>query len=331
MYDIAVIVPVFNGEKTIKRCIDSILNQKLKNFKVYVVNNASTDKTSQVLQQYATSRVEILDTKIKGASAARNTALEIISSKYVTFVDADDYVDKDYLGNLYRGIMATDADMSISGIRILSEDDNLIDCNSFKRQIFSSKQAILEVLKEEGPQGFLWNKLFKTEIIKKYGLRLDTQINMAEDLLFCVEYMMKVKKVAVLDTVDYNYVQYSNSLSYTANMQNTSDSYIIGYSDYISALLKIQKLVCEYDKQIKIEVGARVCRACEDFLRTMRLNGFSNKEEIRNVKKVITKNLKYIVISRQTKLSRKLNFIVALWMPDLELIMDRKRFRKNED
>lgn len=122
---ISVIVPAYNAEKTINRCLESIVKQTISNFKVYVVNDGSTDSTATILDNYKNDgRFNIIHISNSGVSAARNTALQLVDTDYVTFIDSDDYVDKNYLQDLIGGFVDEDIDMVATDRKYLNEDLN---------------------------------------------------------------------------------------------------------------------------------------------------------------------------------------------------------------
>jgi len=182
MVKITIVVPVYNAEETIKRCLDSILNQTFTEFLVVIVNDGSTDKTKDILNDYNDKRIIIINQENEGAGFARNKALEIIKTKYVTFIDADDYVDKDYLKQLYENIKKADADIACC---------NRID-DKEKIQIFNREEALKNLLCLKEKYGVcIGAKLFKYSLIK--NIRFDD--NHFEDIKFILTCFLNSKKV----------------------------------------------------------------------------------------------------------------------------------------
>ena len=115
---VSVIIPVYNAEKYIAKCINSLIEQTLQNFEVIVVNDGSTDNTPDILKELAKedSRIIVINQSNQKQGAARNRGLEIAKGKYITFVDADDWLDLDYLERMYQAIIEDKADIAVSGL-----------------------------------------------------------------------------------------------------------------------------------------------------------------------------------------------------------------------
>lgn len=126
MCDISVIVPAYNEEKRIKKCIDSILNQTFKNFELIIVNDGSTDNTDLIVRQYLNTdkRIKYIDSKNEGQGAARNKGILQAKSKYITFVDSDDTIENNMLELLYNEMIMKKADVVICDLYKIIENTN---------------------------------------------------------------------------------------------------------------------------------------------------------------------------------------------------------------
>ena len=152
MIDISVIVPVFNSEKTLNRCLDSILNQTFKNFEVICVNDGSQDNSGQILNEYKMKdeRIKVIEQKNKGLSGARNTGINLAKGKYVTFIDSDDWIEINTFEKIKENI-----DKKYDVIRIDYTSNDNIEKNKkiYKNELLDFKkiheQFIPKVLKGE--------------------------------------------------------------------------------------------------------------------------------------------------------------------------------------
>ena len=153
---ISIVVPAYNAEKTIKRCLDSIIEQTISNFKVYVVNDGSTDSTAKILDNYKSDRrFNIIHISNSGVSIARNKALGLVETDYVTFIDSDDYVDKNYLQDLIGGFVNEDIDMVATDRKYLNEDLVSLVTLRYDFGIYNASDGINILLNENGPQGYI--------------------------------------------------------------------------------------------------------------------------------------------------------------------------------
>ena len=208
---VSIIIPAYNAEKTIKRCVESILNQTYKNLEVIVINDGSKDRTLDVLKNVVDSRVKVITKDNGGASSARNDGLKASKGKYIAFCDADDFYDKNYLSKL---------------ISLFEKDVCLTSCNftrskrkkiNFRKTIktFSTTDAIGELFTDKTLFVCLWNKIFLKKYLENVFFQEDTK-NFGEDLCFCYSYLKKCPedyKVKYTNEKLYHYVKTKSSLS----------------------------------------------------------------------------------------------------------------------
>lgn len=223
MPKLSVIIPAYNVEDEIKKCIDSILNQTFNDFEIIVINDGSRDSTLKILNDtYKNNKkIKIYDQTNIGPALTRNKGIALSNSKYIMFIDSDDYVDKNYLMAYISEIIKCDYDMVIGG---------------YKRIINNKVTSILRLKKGEfskylvtGPVCRIVKKSFLDE---NKILFLDT--NSSEDIFFNVTVYNKTRKIGIIDNIDYNYVFHSNSLSNTAHKGLKSDIKILDLLDKIN-------------------------------------------------------------------------------------------------
>lgn len=210
---ISVIIPAYNSEKTIARCLKSVCEQKLKEIEIIVVDDGSTDKTSEIVSTFALldHRIKYIKKKNGGVSSARNCALDVATGKYIAFLDSDDYVLPDIYSTMLK-YMNQGADLLISGYKIALNNSSIVDICPNKQAVESSDWR--EKFGETFTQ-FLWNtpwnKLFQREkIIHKF----DPQKKLGEDLKFVLDYVTIGSKVIYCPEALYvNDKSNENSLS----------------------------------------------------------------------------------------------------------------------
>ena len=163
MAQISVIVPVYNTEKYLHRCIDSILAQTYTDFELLLINDGSTDESGEICDEYAKkdSRIVVIHKVNEGVSIARNTGIKRSSSKYITFIDSDDYIANDMIEQLYIALHNTESDISVCNFQSkLPLDAD----NDFKVKTYSSMQALKEILIERKFCTSACAKLYKTKL-----------------------------------------------------------------------------------------------------------------------------------------------------------------------
>lgn len=212
---ISVIVPIYNNEKYIDRCIASIVNQTIDKIEILLVEDGSTDNSLELCKKWATkdNRIKIIHQENKGVSAARNSGLEIAKGKYIGFVDSDDYIEKEMYEMLLKAInIDKKIDLAVCDIK---DDNNSVESNTEVFEIIDKKN----VISAKFPLGgYVWNCIYKREIILKNLIKFDPKITYGEDMIFFVNYIKNINNnnVAHVKLGLYNY-------SITENSINNSD------------------------------------------------------------------------------------------------------------
>lgn len=224
--EISIIIPVYNQEKYLGQCLDSILAQTFFNFEVILIDDGSTDDTASICEEYVQrdSRFRLIRKTNGGVSSARNVGIEHALGKYVTFVDSDDRVPNNSLEN-HINQFADNVDMTLGSFMACSEngqeeyrvgirENGLVPVNRCLFDFTPNGQ--------EDWQRYLWNRMMRLSIIKEYNLRFNEKIAYKEDGLFLVQYLLKCKgKVAYFSDIVYCYCQNSSSAMGSLNSGHT--------------------------------------------------------------------------------------------------------------
>lgn len=178
MKKVSIVIPVYNVEKYIRECLDSIINQTYKNLEIILVDDESKDKSGIICDEYALkdSRIKVVHKKNGGAASARNIALDLLTGDYIAFIDSDDYVASQYIEYLVQYLEQNNADISICSYYDLYTD-NMIQ-HDLVDKTFTKKQY-LENFLGDWTSGILWNKLFKKKLLEHVrfieGRRIDDE------------------------------------------------------------------------------------------------------------------------------------------------------------
>lgn len=227
---ISIVVAVYNAERTLKRCIDSLLSQTYQKTEIILVNDCSTDSSPDICKKYQEDNdniVVISNLVNRGVSFTRNEGIRASNGRYICFVDSDDYVDPKYLEVLY-GYCVRYNTLPICGFDFY----DLIDEKTIKKHQWSEGNGIVTLdkifkLSDEIHLGALWNKMFDNEIIKSNQIRFDEGLSMGEDTRFTLEYISRANldKVYVTTETLYNYIRYSkNSLMDNFGLNGIEDA-----------------------------------------------------------------------------------------------------------
>lgn len=207
---ISIIVPIYNAEKYLNRTINSILTQTYDNFELLLVDDGSTDKSSLICKQYVVKdeRIHYYLKENGGPSSARNIGIKNSKGQFISFVDADDVVKPNFLETLLIPYQKNSGlDLIIASYK---KNDNKV---ILPDKLVNNYQAIMDVCRKDYTMGYVVNKLFRASVIRKYQLKFDENFDFSEDLLFTINYLLKVKNVQYVSVIIYYYLFQPGSLS----------------------------------------------------------------------------------------------------------------------
>jgi glycosyltransferase involved in cell wall biosynthesis len=248
---VSVIIPVYNVEKYLRRCIESVLAQSYTNFEIILIDDGSTDSSGQICDEYAmiNNRIKVYHKGNAGVSSARNLGLRYAEGKWIVFVDSDDYVKKDYILHLIQD-SSDDIDLVISyaiidryGIVEVEQYSlaNIDDCN------FDILFLQYKIYWHTSP----WGKLFRKDIIDILGLTFCEGMHISEDLVFLYTYLTKCHQIKITGKSDYYYF---------ATQEMSLTHRIYSYESEVLAYTKVTEAV----KTLINAKNIRNIEACED-------------------------------------------------------------------
>lgn len=213
---VSIIVPVFNAEKFLRRCVDSILSQEYTDFELILVNDGSKDSSGAICDEYAEqdSRVRVIHKENTGVSDSRNQAIAMAQGIYLQFLDSDDWMTPDATKLLVRAATENNCDMVIADFyRVIG--DRLSPKGDIEEEGVLTREEFAAHMMENPADfyyGVLWNKLYRRDIVEKHHLRMDTDINWCEDFMFNLEYIRHAHVFYALHAPIYYYVKTKGSL-----------------------------------------------------------------------------------------------------------------------
>lgn len=219
MPQISIIVPVYNVEDYLERCIDSILSQTFIDYELILIDDGSTDSSGKLCDQYAKKdkRIRVFHKVNEGVSKARNLGLDVAKGNYISFVDSDDYIKKDCLMVLFKSITENDYDCVSMDFSMIGNDENKDVLHQHDIYSFSDDKELFNHIVQKVLQGKtgweIWSRLFKADIIRRFDIRMcETCNDFAEDLSFFLTYLLHCKKVCNIDYIGYYYFQREKSM-----------------------------------------------------------------------------------------------------------------------
>ncbi len=272
---VSVIVPVYNVEQYISKCIESIQLQTYKELEIILVNDGSSDQSGKICDDYAKAdeRIRVINIENGGVSNARNCGLNTASGKYIAFVDGDDTIKSDYIEYLYKTLKTYDVDcvncateyiyesktvnkaesLNIGNVKILTNRE-AVDAVCYLQQVFASYDMAA-----------IWGCLYKKDLIG--DTRFDTNIKIGEDFLFKFSVFQKVDKIACISNQGYNYLIRSDSAMRTGydvqkvesirvlsrNVDNVANTYKVGYISRIVNIAIVVLFMIPIEKKYDVE------------------------------------------------------------------------------
>ena len=233
---VSIVLPVYNGEKTLERCVESILNQTYRDFELLLIDDGSQDGTAALCDRYGTAdlRVRVFHQKNAGVSASRNLALDQARGTYLQFVDCDDWITPDATRVLVQAAQEHDCDLVIAdfyrvvGDRVSRKGD-IDETGVMDREEFA---ACMMEDPADFYYGVLWNKLYRAKLVQEQKLRMDSQLSWCEDFMFNLEYLRCARRIFALQVPIYYYVKTKGSL--------------VSQSMSLTKTVRMKRLVFEY-------------------------------------------------------------------------------------
>jgi glycosyltransferase involved in cell wall biosynthesis len=287
---ISIIVPIYNTECFIRKCIDSIINQTYKNFELILVNDGSTDNSGLICDEYAKkdNRIKVFYKQNGGVSSARNLGLRNCIGKWVTFIDSDDFISLNYLTNLLSNISGEQ--IVLSGYKSYNKSGRLIMQSEYKTVSFSVSTKQIYLLDSLLLYGTPWGKLFRNEIIQANHIRFDERLSLHEDHLFFFTYLQYTKKIGVKNDRDYFYIDHEDGKSLSRRMIVPYESKFLAYillKESLKSLMIAWSInIADYSKVknfiIRLYIGSVIMAYTTKTSKKERLELFSkmNREEI---------------------------------------------------
>lgn len=211
MVKVSVIIPIYNTEKYLKKCLNSLIHQTLSDIEIICVNDGSTDKSIDILRNFASQdhRIKIIEQENKKQGAARNAGMKIAQGEYIGFVDSDDWVDLDYFEKLYISAIKHKADISLgTNVRI--------NKNIFKKRLNIKEENVYISLQDKLDVNIQWknpcptNKIYKKTLFEKYDIKWPEGVY-CEDKIFTLKAVYYANAVVSVPNVNYYYYKNPSS------------------------------------------------------------------------------------------------------------------------
>lgn len=315
MVSLSLVVPVYNMEKYLSRCMNTLLFQTSNNYEIILVNDGSTDNSGSICDEYGKkypNLIRVIHKENGGLSSARNAGICEARGKFVVFPDPDDWVEFDYVEQFLKLQKEVDADLVCTGYFVNYDDRQLSALSNQKKEIFNGKEAQRALLISPKMSGFAWNKIYRLDIIKKHNLHFLDDVGTTEDLDFVYRHLKYCNRI-VFDPNQRTYHYYQREGAATRS----------GFTVHkMNSLHTYEKIMADTDD---VELRS----AAKDEFVTMSVNllwMYENSEtENKALKKQLLINIKdnltEYMKSKNYGIGRKMQALLALLSPKIYCIL----------
>lgn len=215
MTKLSIIVPVYNVEKYLPKCLESLIKQTLKDIEIICVNDGSMDNSLTILKEFASkdSRIRIINNQHQGVAKTRNTGIEQSTGEYIGFVDSDDYIDIDFFEKLYNSATKSNSDIAIASILKHKNFFNIYNAKYTKEETAITIQDKIKLCEDKKHFFFYaWNKIYHSGFIKENNIKF-SEGQIYEDVMFAIKALYYSNKIISVYGTKYHYIEHENSLT----------------------------------------------------------------------------------------------------------------------
>lgn len=279
---VSIIIPVYNGEKHIKNCLEQVLKQTYKNIEVIVINDGSTDSTESILKKVSKNdyRIKVINKKNTGVSDTRNIGISISNGKYILFLDSDDSFELDAIEKIMKKKNNLDIDMLIYGFTVKGSKNRLNDTQVLKKMenSFGNKKEIIKsiISTNNNIYGYIWRALYSKSLLVNNNIKFPIDIKISEDYMFFLNAIYNSKNILIDSNEYYIYNLNESSMSTKYVPTLLDDMLFVNNWMYNNIVLEDSQLIKGY-----------YCCMCNTYLRFV-------QNEIRNKNTGIISKMQYI-------------------------------------
>lgn len=315
--EISIIVPVYNVEKYLGQCIESVLDQTFSDFELILIDDGSNDRSVEICDKYANkdSRIRVIHKANEGVGVARNIGLDLCEGRFICFLDSDDYLEKDYLEYLYSKIEDSDYDFVSCTANFVDENGKFIACNDYElNELEINKGNVFDIyMKSNMIEDAVWNKIYRREIFK--DLRYVEGL-IYEDSEIIIRLLKRINKALFTKAYKYNYrIRQGSILNYQdSNIENKK--FNIKKIDLLTVYVLILREL--KDTQYEQFYVRQILFTCSKLWSDSRISTTEEKKKSRKVIKKYYKNYKKYLFHRgMFSLKEKCYIILNIYIGDL--------------
>lgn len=309
---VSIIVPIYNMEEFLPRCLESLLRQTYSNIEILLVNDGSTDSSGKICNDFEKAypdKIKVIHKKNGGLSSARNTGMIYARGKYIIFPDPDDWTEPDYIQKGMMLLHEYEADCVCLGYYVEYENKSISVNSNAPLRCMDSNEAKRALLMPPAMYGFAWNKLYNLEIIRTHQLEFLDDVGTTEDLDFTFRYLAYCNKICFApEERVYHYYQRFNAATH-GKFSNKKVESIRTYEKMISNSNGDKKLIMVAENEI--------CNTSINLIWLYKRDKFDDEQSWCTLRNYLKKYLKVYMKSNNYNVGRKLQALLAYFLPDL--------------
>ena len=318
---VSIIVPVYNVEKYIERCIESIINQTYKNLEIILVDDGSIDKSINICKKYSKidNRIVIIEQENKGVSSARNTGIKNSHGDFIGFVDPDDFIEPNMYKILINNVLKYNCNVGVCGVRNIEDITGKLIEETIQQEdkILNNEEFWKKLLNGKDMPSSVWNKIFKRDIIK--DIMFDENMKIGEDFKWIFEVFRRNKELLVYNTTEilYNWIKRQSSA-----IQGKK------YNIDIEKSIELTYEIGEFIKNTYPEIYIYSIK-CSIYANLQAIGHCKNKQDKKKIKKRINKLKLIFLKAKEIEKKDKIKFIIKFYLTIVyKIILKFKLYRK---
>lgn len=307
---ISVVVPIYNSEVTVERCIRSLICQSHRNLEIILVDDGSTDSSTHICESFvrADGRVRLIRTENRGASVARNIGILAANGRYIAFCDSDDYTDEQWLSELSELAQRSGADIVVCGYELLGQKKKAYPFSQNIAGCVAGETAMLAVLTHRGCGGYLWNKLFRRDLLRNN--LLDESLHFCEDMYAVISCLNDGASMFFINKPLYHYCFRSGSLSNDFSEKSLSILAAYEKAASLNVTERIRQLLYARRTEAAANLSVNALRCgFRNIAAELKVAAFAGK--------------KYLLRNRDITFFEKIRFVIKLYAPLLGIVLSQ--------
>lgn len=248
---VSIVIPVYNAEKYLFKCLNSVINQTYKNIEIILIDDYSTDSSFTICKKYESNdkRIRTMSSESKGVSNARNTGIKNSTGEFIQFVDSDDYIEKNATEIMVKEQEKTDTDLVVFGFRKVNGKNNITYISPISKEYNNKNEFIADNI-NKGLMNAIYGRLYKTKIINQNNIKFDSNMELGEDIIFNIDYLNYANKIVTKECSIYNYIIDNSFLT-----QKVRDDYV---KERIQLIELMQDKLNNADSKLQYELDKKL-------------------------------------------------------------------------